>query len=76
MRRFDPARILPTRPFVTGMTLAFDIYGASGLETYGRIQQRWLTIVSQPWPSAEESIKESIAAVNGEYQRLLARQED
>ena len=76
MKRFDPKRILSPQPFITGMATALDIYGASGLRIYGRIQHHWITVMSQPKPSAEESIRESIASINGEYLRLLAEHKD
>ena len=76
MRRFDPERLLPPHPFITGMATALDIYGASGLKMYGRIQRHWIEAASQPRPSVEESIRESITTINGEYLRLLAEQKD
>lgn len=76
MKRFEPKRVLPSRPFVTGMNTALDIYGASGLRMYERIQNQWLTVISKPWPSADESIRESLAVVNGEYLRILAEHKD
>ena len=75
MKRFDPEKVLPSQPFVTGMATALDIYGASGMRTYERIHHYWLTVISEPRPSAEESIQESIVAVNSEYIRLLAGQD-
>ena len=72
MKRFKPETVLPPRPFMTGMSVSMDIFGASGLRMYERIQDQWLAVVSQPWPSAEESIQESVATVNGEYRKLLA----
>lgn len=76
MKRFDPKRVLPPRPFITGMATAFDIYGASGLRMYRRIHDHWIDVASQPRPSAEESIRESVASINGEYLKLLAEQKD
>ncbi len=72
MKRFKPETILPLRPFLTGMAASLDIFGVSGLRMYERIQDHWLAVVSQPWPSAEESIQDSVAAVNGEYRKLLS----
>ena len=76
MKRIDPARVLPPRPFITGMRTSLDIYGVSGLTMYKRIQRHWSTAVSQPRPSAEESIRETVATVNGEFLGLLADHED
>lgn len=76
MRRFDPEQLLPPHPFVTGMATALDIYGASGLKMYRRIQRHWIETAAQPKPSAEESIRESISTINGEYLRLLVEQKD
>lgn len=76
MNRFDPKRVLLRKPFITGMATALDLYGAQGLRMYDRIQQQWIAVTSQPRPTAEESIRESIATVNGEYLRLLAEQRD
>ena len=76
MKKFEAESVLPRRPFLTGMTTALDIYGASGLRMYERIHRHWLTVISRPRPSAEESITESVATVNGEYQRLLAEHLD
>ncbi len=76
MRRLDLKRILPTRPFLTGMATAFDMYGTYGQKVYERIHTEWSTVVSQPSPSADESIRESIAAVNGEFLKLLAEREN
>ena len=75
MNRFDPKRVLPPQPFVTGMSTALDIYGASGLRMYGRIQHHWIEVTSQPKPSAEESLRESVATVNGEFLKLLVEHE-
>ncbi len=72
MKRFDPETVLPPNPFITGLATAMDIYGASGISMYERIHHHWLATVSQPRQSAEESIRESIATINGEYLRLLA----
>jgi len=72
MKKLDPERVLPARPFVSGMSTALDIYGTSGLRTFERIRRQWITVISQPGLSAEESIRESITSVNGEYQKLLA----
>jgi len=76
MKKFDPANVLPPQPFATGMYTALDIYGTSGLRMYKRIQDEWMAVLSQPWPSAEESIRESVATINGEYLKLLAEQKD
>lgn len=76
MYKLDPKRVLLRKPFIAGMATALDIYGAQGLRMYDRIQQHWIAVTSQPRPSAEESIRESIATVNGEYHRLLAEQRD
>ena len=76
MNRFDPKRVLPPKPFVTGMATALDIYGASGLRMYGRIYNHWITVTSQPKPSAEDSIRESVARINGEYLQLLTDHTD
>lgn len=76
MNRFDPKRVLPPKPFITGMAAALDIYGASGLRVYGLIHHHWIEVMSQPKPSAEESIRESVATVNGEYLKLLAERKD
>ena len=76
MNKFDPKQVLPPQPFITGMATALDIYGAYGIRMYGRIYHNWLTVSSQPRPSAEESIRESIATINGDYLRLLAEQND
>ena len=76
MKKFDPANVLPPQPFVIGMYTALDIYRTSGLRMYDRIQGEWVAVLSKPRPSAEESIQESVATINGEYLRLLAEQED
>ncbi len=76
MNRFDPKRVLLRKPFIAGIATAFDIYGAQGLRVYDRIQQQWITVTSQPRPTAEESIRESIATVNGQYHKLLAETRD
>ena len=75
MKRFRPDKILTSRPFMTGMSAAFDIYGASGIKMYDRIHGHWITIISHPRPTAEESIRESVATVNGEFLKLLVEHE-
>lgn len=75
MTRIDPDKILPPHPFLTGMATALDIYGASGMKTFERIHRYWLAVNFEPRPSAEDSIQDSIVAVNSEYIRLLAGQE-
>ena len=75
MAKIDPKRILPPRPFLTGMATAFDMYGTYGLKVSKKIYEEWSTVVSQHSPSAEESVRDSIAAVNGDFMRLLAEQE-
>ena len=76
MKKLDPKRILPTRPFLAGVATAFDMYGTYGLKVYEKIYDEWSIVVSQPSPSANESIRESIAAVNGDFMRLLAEHEN
>lgn len=76
MKRMDPKAVLPRRPFVIGMKSTLDIYGTSGLGMYEQIQRHWAEVASQPLPSAEESVRESVATVNGEFLRLLADHQD
>lgn len=75
MSKLDPKRILPTRPFLRGIATAFDIYGTYGLQVYEKIHDEWSLAVSQPSPSADESIIDSIAVVNGDFMILLAEHE-
>ncbi len=75
MRKLDPKRILSSRPFLAGMATAFDMYGAYGLDVYERIHTEWSDVNSQAYPSVDESIKESIATVNGDFLQLLAERE-
>ena len=64
--------ILPARPFFEGMATAFDIYGSQGLDAFAQIQEEWRRANALPVPSADESIRDSIASMNREYFRLLA----
>lgn len=75
MRKLDPRRILPTRPFLTGVATAFDMYGTYGLTVCELIHHEWSMVIAKPTPSADESIGESIATVNGDFLRLLAERE-
>lgn len=73
-RRIEPMEILPDKPFPFGMATAFDLYGMSGRKMYSRIQKHWRSIMDQPRKSAEEALRDDIAAVNNEFKRLLEEQ--
>lgn len=70
LKTFDPKSVLQRRPFVTGMATALDIYGVRGLKDHELIWDRWQELKDGPRPSAEESIRDSIAEVNDGFQRL------
>ena len=76
LETLDPKIVMSKRPFVVGMSTALDIYGRRGLKVHEQIQQEWEELLSEQMPSAEESIKESIAVVNCEYQQFLAENKE
>ena len=75
IKRIRTDKILPARPLMTGISTAFDMFGVNGLQMYSRIHDHWIAIVSQPCPSAEESVLESVASVNAQIHGLLAERE-
>ena len=71
LKTLDPKSVLSRRPFVRGMATALDIYGVHGLKTHELIWDRWQELMDEPRPSAEESIRDSIAEVNDGFLRLV-----
>lgn len=67
-------KILPARPFLHGMVTAFDLYGARGAKAIGRIYKEWDIASVEPLPSADESIRDSIATIKRDYLKLLSEQ--
>lgn len=59
-------------PFITGMRTAFDMYGANGMKAHELVHSQWREAMAEPLLDADESIRETIAAVNVDFERLLA----
>lgn len=62
----------PEHHFITGMLTAFDMYGVHGLRAQEFVHSQWREAMAEPMPNADESIGETIAAVNVDFERLLA----
>lgn len=76
MQRIEVERFLSKRPFIRGMRSTLDIYGTEGLRGLDAIHEHWLETVSQPRPTAEQTVNRIVAEVNEGYQRLLAEHSD